>query len=150
MWGCDFGSIGERGAQLEARFLEQPLAVIPFAIFTLAFGPLPEEIAWRGYALDRLQTRWNALISSLILGTAWTVWHLPLFSIAGSYQNSLVGSSSFWLFMLDKVPQSVVMTWIYNHNQRSTLSAVLLHFMVNFTGELFRLTEHAEFYYVLS
>jgi len=141
---------GGSGARLEPRFVGQPLAILPFAFFTLFFGPLPEEIAWRGYALDRLQARWTALISSLILGAVWTLWHVPLFFIEGTYQQSLVGSLSLWLFMLDKIPQSILMTWIYNHNRRSTLSAVLFHFTVNFVGELFALTQRAELVYVLS
>jgi membrane protease YdiL (CAAX protease family) len=144
--------VGGQGAQLEAaqRFLSRPLAILPFAIFTLIFGPIPEELGWRGYALDRLQARWSALASSLILGLAWTLWHLPLFFIAGTYQHQLgLGSPSFWIFMLDKVPQSILMTWLYNHNQRSTLSAVLFHFTINFTGELFALTARAERYQVL-
>ena len=33
--------------------------------------------------------------------------------------------------------------------RRSTLSAVLLHFMVNFVGELFALTQRAEFNVIL-
>jgi membrane protease YdiL (CAAX protease family) len=64
--------LGERGLWLEAaeRFDQQPLMFLPFALFMLVFGPLPEELAWRGYVLDGLQAKWNALISSLILGVA--------------------------------------------------------------------------------
>jgi len=145
--------LGGTGAKLEAaaRFVDRPLALVPFAIFMLLFGPLPEEVAWRGYALDGLQNRWNALISSLILGLVWTAWHLPLFFIQGSYQHGLgVGTQGFWLYMLDKVPQSILMTWIYNNTRRSTLSAVLFHFVVNFVGELFWLAPRAEVLYIAS
>jgi membrane protease YdiL (CAAX protease family) len=139
--------LGGKGLELEAarRFVPQPLMFLPFALFLLVFGPLPEELAWRGYALDGLQVKWNALTSSLILGAAWTVWHLPLFFIQGSYQHGLgLGTVQFWLYMTDKVPQSILMTWIYNNNRRSTLSAILIHFMVNLVGELFGLTLRAE------
>ena len=145
--------LGGMGAEFEAaaRFVDRPLALVPFAIFMLLFGPLPEEVAWRGYALDGLQNRWNALISSLILGLVWTAWHLPLFFIQGSYQHGLgVGTQGFWLYMLDKVPQSILMTWIYNNTRRSTLSAVLFHFVVNFVGELFWLAPRAEVLYIAS
>jgi membrane protease YdiL (CAAX protease family) len=144
--------LGGAGLKLEAaeRFVRQPWMFVPFAVFTLAFGPLPEELAWRGYALDGLQGKWNALTSSLILGVAWTVWHLPLFFIQGSYQYTLgLGTARFWLYMMDKVPQSVLMTWIYNNNRRSTLSAILFHFTVNLIGELFGLTLRAEAMYIL-
>jgi membrane protease YdiL (CAAX protease family) len=133
-----------------AHFTSHPLAVIPFAIFMLLFGPLPEELAWRGYALELLQKRWGALASSLFLGAVWTVWHIPLFFIPGSYQHGLgLGTLGVWLFMADKIPQSVLMTWVYNNNRRSTLSAVLFHFSVNFVGELFELTARAELFYIV-
>ncbi len=44
-----------------------------------------------------------------------------------------------WLFWM----------WIYNNANRSTLSAALLHFMVNVSGELFELTARARFYQAL-
>jgi membrane protease YdiL (CAAX protease family) len=77
----DFISGGE-GIRLEAaaQFQDQPLMIIPFVIFILLFGPIPEELGWRGYLLDRLQVRWSALSSSLILGIIWATWHLPFFS----------------------------------------------------------------------
>lgn len=137
--------LGGSGAALADRFASQPLIILPFIVFTLFFGPLPEELGWRGYGLDRLQTRYNALVASLILGAVWAVWHLPLFFIAGTYQNGLgLNTLPFWLFMLGILPQTILITWIYNNNRRSTLSAILLHFMINFTGELFDLSSRAE------
>lgn len=101
-------------------------------IFTLFFGPVPEEIGWRGYAQDRLQNRYSALITSLIIGLIWSTWHFPLCFIEGTFQYSLgVGSPIFWRYFLDKLPEAVIMTWIYNHTRRSTLSAVLFHFITN-------------------
>ncbi len=139
--------LGGTGLRLEAAegILEQPLTFLPYALFILVFGPLPEEMGWRGYALDGLQARYSALVASLILGAVWALWHLPLFFIAGTFQADLgVGTTSFWLFMLSMLPQTLVMTWIYNHTRRSTLSAVLFHFMLNFTGELFELSGRAD------
>jgi uncharacterized protein len=142
--------LGGQGLRLEAaaRIVDQPLYIVPFALFILLFGPLPEEIGWRGYALDRLQARWNALASSLILGAAWAVWHLPQFFIRGTYQYGLgLGSPSFWMFLLGGTTiSSILYTWIYNHTGRSTLSAILFHFMQNLTGELFEISPRAELY----
>lgn len=92
------GGVGG-GIEAAVRSLPHPLMIIPFAVFTLLFGPLPEELAWRGYVLDRLQARQNPLAASLIIGVAWTLWHLPLVFIRGSYQHGLgIGSLSFWLY----------------------------------------------------
>jgi uncharacterized protein len=145
--------LGGTGIKLAAasNIILNPVLLIPFAVFIFLFGPLPEEMAWRGYALDGLQVKWSSLSSSLILGTAWTLWHLPLFFIEGSYQNGLgVGTQQFWLYMLDKIPQSILMTWIYNNNRRSTATAVLFHFMINFVGELIDLSLQAEIIYIAS
>lgn len=115
--------------------LVQPIGLLPLILTVFLFGPLPEEPGWRGYALDRLQSRWNAVISSLILAAVWATWHIPLFFIQGTYQNDIgFGTTGFWLFMAGIAPETVLMTWIFNNTQRSTLSAVLFHFMINFTG----------------
>lgn len=143
--------LGGAGVEFEAltNLIENPWSLIPFALFLLLFGPLPEEMAWRGYALDGLQVRWNALTASLILGFLWTIWHLPLFLISGSYQHGLgIGTPQFWLYLLDKIPQSILITWIYNNNRRSILAAVLFHFMVNFVGELLNLSLQGEIIYI--
>ena len=45
------------------------LAAIPlYLLVALPFGPLGEELGWRGFALPRLQARFSPLVSSLILG----------------------------------------------------------------------------------
>jgi membrane protease YdiL (CAAX protease family) len=145
--------LGGKGAELGAltNIILKPVSLIPFVIFMLVFGPLPEEMAWRGYALDNLQAKYKAVPASLILGLIWTLWHLPLFWIQGTYQQGLgVGTSQFWLYMLDKIPQSIIIGWIFNNTQRSTASAVLFHFMVNFIGELVDLSLRAEMIYVAS
>ena len=123
-------------------YVTNPWRIIPFAILILFYGPLPEEMGWRGYALDRLQRRWNALTSSLILGTIWSIWHMPLFFMRGTLMSDVfpLWSSRFWVAMGPGILSgAVLMTWVYNNTERSTLAAVLLHFMMNFTGEFLRL-----------
>jgi membrane protease YdiL (CAAX protease family) len=119
------------------ELLSQPLGIIPFVIFIFLFGPFPEELGWRGFALDGLQKRMNAVWASLLLGAVWAIWHIPLFFMNGTYQNELgVGSAAFWRFMIFPVVISIFFTWIYNSNQRSILSAALFHFSHNFTGNI--------------
>jgi membrane protease YdiL (CAAX protease family) len=131
-------------------FLFQPLTIIPFALYIFFGGPFVEELGWRGYILDRLQSRWNALVSSLILGVVWALWHLPLFFIKDTYQYNLgFGSVSFLLFMIQIIAEAVLLSWIFNNTRRSTLAAILFHFMINFTGELIAATNRTDIYYSL-
>ncbi len=125
-----------------ARALAGPAAVLSTLFFVFWFGPLPEEIGWRGYALDPLQKRLGALGASLVIGSAWALWHVPLFFLEGTFQHGLgFGSARFWIFSASMIPLSVLMTWVYNHTRRSTLSAVLIHFTGNLTGLLVAKTE---------
>ncbi len=134
--------IGGRGIQLDLTtihyfegFLPQSLALPVFLVFMFLFGPVPEELGWRGYALDRLRARHGSLRASLILGLMWGLWHLPLFFLKGAYQSTLgVGTVGFFLFFAGILPVSVVMTWIYDLARRSILSAILFHFSINLVG----------------
>lgn len=120
-----------------------PFGLLLSALFATLI-PLIEELGWRGYALDRLQATRSALRSTLILGSVWSLWHLPLFFAEGTYQASLgVGTLAFWLFLFGIIPLSFAFTWVYNNTNRSILAVILFHAMVNFTGELFDITERA-------
>ena len=126
--------------------LAKPLSIIPTLLFWLIFGPLPEEPGWRGYALDGLQVRHSALFSSLAVGFIWSLWHLPLFFIQGTWQSEVVGLGTqwFWLLMLSMVFESVIYTWIVNNTNRSILIVILYHFMTNSFGQLLALSPRAE------
>ena len=119
--------------------LANPLSILPFAAVVLLFGPLPEELGWRGYALDGLQERRSALAASLILGAIWTLWHWPQFFMRDSYigETFPLGSAVFWVgWVLPTVAYSVVYTWIYNRT-RSVLLCMILHGAFNAAIGLF-------------
>lgn len=121
--------------------ISNPLHLIPLMVFLFFFGPLPEEIGWRGYALDNLLKRHGFITSSLMLGLIWGMWHLPMFFIVGTYQNDLLNESVFLAFdfLIAIISSSVIYSLVYYKNNNSILSAILFHFCVNFFGELFSL-----------
>ena len=47
-----------------------------------------EEIGWRGVARPMLQRRFSPLVSGLLIGLAWAVWHLPAFAMSGTIQSA--------------------------------------------------------------
>ena len=127
----------------------QQLAIIP-TLMTLFLPAILEELGWRGYALDRLQSRWSALASSLILGILWAFWHTPLFFFKDSIQYNMgFGSLEFWMFMMNAVFVAIYLTWIFNNTNRSTLSAILWHAWANSTAAVFALTKEANHYSVV-
>jgi len=52
-------------------WLSDPSKLLYILAISFFGGGFAEEFGWRGYALPRLQAKWNALISSLILGIIW-------------------------------------------------------------------------------
>lgn len=120
---------------------EQLVAIpIAFVYILLLLGPLQEEFGWRGYALDRLQSRWNALSASVVLGAIWAVWHFPLFvfSETGYYRLE-----NFWGFVLSTILLAILITWIYNNTGGSVLATILIHTSFNFAHWLFPVLETA-------
>jgi membrane protease YdiL (CAAX protease family) len=100
----------------------------------LIIGPLSEEIGWRGYALERLQTRWSALTSSLIVGLVWALWHLPLFMMVGTSQHE--SGVLFIGFLMKLMASAILYTWLYNNTKKSLWSAILLHWLYTYAAQV--------------
>lgn len=96
------------------------IAVIPLVLFAMLLSsPLLEEPGWRGFALGELQTKFGRQLGSLILGSFWWIWHIPI-HIATGVEISLY----FYLLM---VSYSFVIDSIFNLSNRNLLSAMLAH-----------------------
>ncbi len=122
---------------VDTEILLDPAALLSLMGFVFVFGPLPEEMGWRGVALDRLQVRLPPWQAAFLLSCVWALWHLPLFFIEGTFQQSLgAGSLRFWIFTASLFPLTVLIHWVYNHTDRSILSAALVHFSGNLCGAL--------------
>ena len=122
-----------RSYELESvlsRLGPQYVMMLPFfAIFALP-SALGEEIGWRGFALPRLQARYSALVSTIILGVLWALWHIP--------HNLGQGQTGIPLLMglLSLIPIAVLFTWVYNGTKGSLLVAWLFHAAQIITGYL--------------
>ena len=103
----------------------QLLPIVLSAVFTGAMG---EELGWRGTALPRLQARWNALISSLILGVLWGLYHLPSFLLSGLPLQDM----PLIPFMMAVLGLAILVTWTFSHTGGSLITVFLYHFAFNF------------------
>ena len=124
--------------------IEEPSAILVMIGFAVAAG-LVEEPGWRGYMLDGLRRR--PLAASALISVVWAAWHLPLFTIVGTFQHDEggLGTSMFWIFMSALVPQTILMIWIVEHSGRSILPAVVFHALTNISGELLDLSMSQQF-----
>lgn len=97
---------------------------------TLVFGPMGEELGWRGYALNELQKKYSPLRSALILGVVWGFWHTPLWFASGFIGVDLI--KYIVLFMIGIVSFSIILTLFYNLN-KNLLIPILMHLLFNFS-----------------
>lgn len=113
-------------------------ALLGFVVFQLLGGPLAEELGWRGFLLDRLLSRWSVMKASLIMGVIWVLWHVPLFFIEGTAQHA----QGIWdikglQWTIEVLCTSIIVSMVYINTNRSSLGAVMLHFMGNATFTAF-------------
>ncbi len=88
---------------------------------------LGEELGWRGFALPRLQVRYNALASSILLGLFWAIWHIPMWVANGKMGLDLLRSG------ITIITYAIIFTWVYNSTGGSTLLAWLFHASITIT-----------------
>ena len=106
---------------------EQFAFILPFALMAC----LLEEYGWRGFALPRLQTRYNALVSALLVGVGWALWHTAVnyLGLAGQHEGRLLFPLLLVASQLTLV-LAVPLSWIHNNARDSMLLVVLCHFSV--------------------
>jgi uncharacterized protein len=118
-----------------ARAADWP-AFLAFLGFVLLIGPLPEEIGWRGFLLDRLMTRLGALAASLALALIWWSWHLPLPLLPGYYDAFTRTPPGALALLAALLPTSILYTWLFLNTGRSLLAMVLFHWIGNLSGQV--------------
>jgi membrane protease YdiL (CAAX protease family) len=85
-----------------------------------------EEVGWRGFALPRLQQRWNAFVSTLVLFGIWAAFHIPFFLYRFPFGlGSLVG------FLLGLCAGAIWLTYLYNSTGGSVLITMVWHSLFN-------------------
>jgi uncharacterized protein len=110
------------GAEGIVEFSPGRTLVLLVLFLLLALG---EEVGWTGYATEPLQSRWGALGTALILAGPWWLAHLPSMAAVGASMTDV----AWWL--LGAVGARILIVWLFNHTDRSILSAVLFHALLN-------------------
>lgn len=116
------------------------LGSLPFIgiyLFVMAWGIVwgggQEELGWRGFMLPVIQEKYSALASSLVIGIAWALWHLPLFLNANLEHGSWALSQQL-IWVVTILAGSVLWTWMYNSTGGSVLVVAVFHAGINAMG----------------
>ncbi|BCJ38725.1 hypothetical protein Athai_62280 [Actinocatenispora thailandica] len=102
--------------------------------YTLVSGPLSEEFGWRGYAQPRLRDHHGRTGTVALLGTAWGLWHVPLFLLTGTGQHAMgLFTARGALFFVMIYPVTYLALFVSEHLRGGVWAAILLHAAWNFT-----------------
>jgi len=127
-----------------------PLWKIAFAFLlfvVLGFLINTEEIAWRGFALPRLQSRYNVLVACVLLAIPEVALHLPLFWVRDNPFYQTVGLFAFSAFSVALV---FIYAYIFNKTKGSLLIVTILHASQNAWANLLSDNTARPFYFTVA
>lgn len=111
------------------------------AFVTITVASIIEEVGWKGYCEDSIGQYMNWFWESLLFGVLWSMWHLPLIFIEGTYQAGLMVNPLYVInFFVSGIPLGYIITWVYLVSDRSILACMVFHLFVNFMQEKIAMT----------
>lgn len=96
-----------------------------FGTIQSASSALGEEIGWRGFLVPELYKSLGFTKTSLISGTIWGIWHLPILLFA-DYNSGTPSWYAMSCFMVLIISMSFIYTW-FRIKSGSLWTAVILH-----------------------
>ncbi|MFF3923808.1 CPBP family intramembrane glutamic endopeptidase [Paenibacillus lactis] len=108
-----------------------PFLSIPILVLMYFIAAACEEMGWMGYAVEPMLNRWNALTTSMIMGTLWGIWHLVPY-IQTNHSVTWIVWQCFTAILL-----RILMVWLYNNTGKSIFAIILFHAFVNVSITVF-------------
>ncbi|HMN04524.1 MAG TPA: hypothetical protein PKD45_02265 [Flavobacteriales bacterium] len=97
--------------------LRQLMRNMPF-IVGIAFV---EETSWIKYSVTRLQERYHALTSCLLVGLGWGLWYLPMLLVGEGVPDGY----PWHTFMTSMVALTVLLGWAFNMTRSGTVLLIM-------------------------
>ena len=126
--------LGGTAPQFPLLKQNQHLILLTFVFYLLPWqsSAFLEEIGFRGYGQEEVQSKWGPLGGTLLLGVFFGAWLLPEFLQPDSAQYAMGGLAFYPWFILTEIGWSVLMAWVYNKTNKSALiSGYLFHTAFN-------------------
>jgi hypothetical protein len=118
--------------------------LLQMVVLAMIAAPIIEEISWRGYGVDSLRARFGMLAATVAFGALWSLWHVPLLFMPGTYQHAVAGTGNpvfIANFFVGGLPLAVLANWLYYRSDRSILIGMLFHAAGNASAELLSATQ---------
>ena len=105
------------GADGFVHNLELLLKNMPFIVGIA----LVEETAWMKYCVTRMQERYSAFRSCLLVGIGWGLWYLPMLLVGEGVPDGYP-----WpVFLLSMVCLTILLGWTYNMTHSGTVLLIM-------------------------
>jgi len=143
-----FLSLPFGGSTSQFQFAEKysfSSGLIP-AFLTLILASIFEELGWRGYGFESLQSRHTFFTASIVFSILWSLWHFPLIFVNDMYQYVIFHENIWYAvnFFVSIIPMGVIISWLYIKNGKSVLAVILIHIVINFSQEALQMTQFAK------
>lgn len=107
-----------------------PALSVSFAPFAGAFvmffiAAVAEELGYAAYATESLQRRFTPLITALIIGVPWALWHLPSMIAVGQSAELIAWG------LAGTVAVRIIYVWLYNGSGGSVFVLIACHTVAN-------------------
>ncbi len=113
---------------IELKISKDIVSLLEASIIGILIGAVGEELGWRSFLLPLLENKNSALISSIIVGVVWGLWHI------GHYKNGLLFMLAFLLFTISA---SIILTLILKDTSYNIIISVTFHTSINLAFILF-------------
>ncbi len=97
-------------------------SLFPIMIIGMIIGSLGEELGWRSFLQPILERKNSVLISSIIIGLIWGMWHI------GHYKNGIWFMIGFLIFTISA---SILLAWILRNSEYSIIVSTIFHLSIN-------------------
>jgi membrane protease YdiL (CAAX protease family) len=104
-------------------------------ILIIIVGGIGEEIGWRSFLQTTLEKRLSVLISSIIVGTMWGLWHIDRWGLGITFMSVMV---------LQTISNSIIMAVLLKDTKNSIIISTMYHASFNIGFLMFLGTRFTE------
>lgn len=116
--------------------VKQPLYIGFIMIIPMIIGGGVEEIGWRGLLQPQLEQKCPHIVAAISVGVIWAIWHLPLWFIDGTNQQSM----NFGWFCINTIMLSFFIGSV-TYISKSIFMAIIAHASINAFWEIIPASE---------
>ena len=97
---------------------------LPTIISNLAFIvgiAVVEETSWIRFSFTRMQERYSALLSAIIVGLCWGLWYLPMMLLGEGVPDGI----PWFAFLFSMFSLTTLLGWVFNTTRSGTILLIM-------------------------